>query len=133
MKRQRPSIRTARLSLPRAAVVLLALVAFALQSFVTQTHLHFAHAGDVAAFGPSFGGIGAAKAGQTRAKLPAKNESGHCAFCEEMWLAGAYVTPAAAFLILPQATVSIVEIISAPRVHVQTVSHDWRGRAPPRL
>lgn len=129
MKRQRRTVRTAHLSLPRAAIALLALFAFTLQSFVTQTHLHFIRDANDIALEQMIGGAGDVSA---KAKARAGNESQHCPICEEMWLAGTYVTPAAAFLALPHATVSVVEVVLSAPQHVQAVSHDWRGRAPPR-
>jgi len=106
----------------RFAVALLALITFALQSYVTQTHIHFDSAeSDVIA-----------AAHVPPGKLPSKETPANCPICQEIAMAGHYVTPGAVILAPPPQAVSIVPMEIAVRFIVDAVSHDWRGRAPPR-
>jgi hypothetical protein len=109
------------------AITWLVLLAFALQSFITQTHIHGA-----------FGGAGDTQIVKTLAdapshhgKAPAENPA-DCPFCQAITHAGAFFTPSAPALILP---VTWAEML-APSVVAGIVrsfsSHPWQSRAPPR-
>jgi len=106
---------------PKSAVrvffALLLLMTFSVQSYLTQTHIHFA---------PSM----AQK--QAPGKLPSKDDPANCPVCQEMMQAGHFVTPAAASLLLPSAQVSVIEIATPVAVIAQAASHAWRSRAPPQ-
>ncbi len=119
----------------------LTLAAFAVQSFVIQTHIHFDSRVE-AAFAAS------ARAGSRMAALPVNHQSAvpsnpkknsssddpaKCPLCQEYLYAGNYVAPAAIALILPSANVSAIvpETPAAPRV--LALSHSWQGRAPPSV
>lgn len=102
----------------RFLLALLLLMTFSLQSYLTQTHIHFA---------PSLTQKGAP------GKLPGKDDPANCPVCQEMVQAGHFVTPAAAALLLPSAQVSIVEIATPVAVIAQAASHTWRSRAPPQI
>ncbi len=105
-------------SVARLLVALLLMVTFSLQSYLTQTHIHFA---------PQL----AQK--QAPGKLPAKDDPANCPICQEMIQAGHFVTPAAATLLLPSAQVSVIEIAAPVAVIAQAASHAWRSRAPPQV
>jgi hypothetical protein len=109
----------------RFAAALLAMLTFAVQSYVTQTHIHF----DAPV---SSDGIAKAAPNAPQGKLPFKETPANCPICQEIAMAGHYVTPGAVALVLPSQTVSIVPIdVSVPFI-VEAVSHDWHGRAPPK-
>ena len=108
----------------RFAVVLLATITFALQSYVTQTHIHFEFA--------EAKGIAAAVPHAPPGKHPFKETPANCPICQEIAMAGHYVTPGAAVLALPSQSVSIVPLEIGVRFIVEAVSHDWHGRAPPQ-
>jgi hypothetical protein len=106
------------------AVVWILLLAFTLQSYVTQTHIHGAH-------GVAGVGVMLAKVpGHDRS--PAGNDAADCPFCQAIVHAGAFFTPAALVLFLPFVWVEGV----APSVLAHAISiaaaHSWRSRAPPR-
>jgi hypothetical protein len=118
----------------RLAVTLLALLAFALQSYVTQTHIHHASS---AAFGLTFESTAhpedaAAKTpGHSQDKYPANEDPSNCPLCQEILHAGAFVAPATLALFAPALSVSVIAIAPETAIVVRAVSHDWRGRAPP--
>jgi Protein of unknown function (DUF2946) len=105
----------------------LVLLAFALQSFITQTHIHgtFSSAGDAQivktlASVPSHG-----------SKAPAENNA-DCPFCQAITHAGAFFTPSTPTLILP---VIWAEMVAPPVIDSAIdsfSSHPWQSRAPPR-
>lgn len=110
------------------AIACLLLLAFTLQSFITQTHIHgiFDPAGDsqivkAQVNAPSHNG-----------KAPADNPA-DCPLCQAIAHAGVFFTPSAPALILP---ISWAEML-APVVLAGAIdrfsSHPWHSRAPPRL
>jgi len=109
----------------RFAAALLAMLTFAAQSYVTQTHIHFDSP-------TSSDGITKAAPDAPHGKLPVKETPANCPICQEIAMAGHYVTPGAVALALPSQTVSIVPLEIVVRFIVEAVSHDWHGRAPPR-
>ena len=109
----------------RFAVALLALLTFFVQSYVTQTHIHLDTASSTA-------GITTSAPDSPRGTHPFKDTPANCPICQEIAMAGHYVTPAALVFALPAQHVSIVPIQIASRFIVEAVSHDWHGRAPPQ-
>jgi hypothetical protein len=103
---------------------MLVLVAFSLQSFLVQTHIHNLPLSVSAA-----GGVSLAAPHDGKAPL----DIDKCLFCQEYMHAGAYLTPAAAAVLPPYAAVSLLTFVVAPFVAARTPSHNWMGRAPPRL
>jgi hypothetical protein len=108
----------------RFAVSLFLMLAFGLQSYITQTHIHLAP-GAIAA------GISADKHQQPD-KFPANGDPANCPICQEILHTGQFVTPSAAVLLLPSIAVSIVRIVVDIPAAAQSASHGWRSRAPPR-
>jgi hypothetical protein len=105
----------------RLALALTMLLAFTLQSYVTQTHIHI--------------GSVAVTAGVTldkHAGKPLDNETTNCLFCQEMLHAGAFVTPAATVLPLPVEYSSILRLDLALPLFIGAIPHGWQGRGPPR-
>jgi hypothetical protein len=113
----------------RLAITLFALLAFTLQSYVTQTHIHgLAHesfAGAAFAAGEDSGQK------QKPGKLPANDDPANCPICQEILHTGFYVTPTTTTLLLPTVEASIAPIIIDIKMIVQAYSHSWKSRAPP--
>jgi hypothetical protein len=120
---------------------MLMLVAFALQSYVTQTHIHFD--GHAVTGGIAFGGEGskaaankisaALHASGNHDKFPPADDPANCPICQEMLYAGHYVMPAAIFVVLPSLPVSTIAVTVETPLRLFAPSHNWRGRAPPRI
>jgi hypothetical protein len=118
---------------------MLMVVAFALQGYVTQTHIHFA--GQVVTGGFSFSAegskalsnkaLGAARGHENRGTSPVDDDPANCPVCQQMLYAGHFVAPAAIALWLPTLSISTIAIVAEARPHFDAVSHFWHGRAPP--
>ena len=115
--RNRPAARRSWRSLLGLAVML----AFGLQSFLVQTHLHNLPLRSAAA------GL-ALSAPSSQVPLDADK----CFLCQEYLHGGAYLTPAAVAMLPPTAVVSVQPLRLALVLADRPVSHSWRGRAPPR-
>ncbi|HEX4304244.1 MAG TPA: DUF2946 family protein [Rhizomicrobium sp.] len=119
----------------RGLITSLVLLAFAFQTYAVQTHIHVEPASVNA--GTQLASV-SAKAASTVASLdrdrqvPAPlDDAAHCPLCQEFLHAGAYLTPVPAALILPITIAVVAPLLSAPVTIIHTVSHAWRGRAPP--
>ena len=118
----------------RRLFLALTLVAFALQSYVVQTHIHFEGNSD---FGFAAAGNlspdGQTVSAQTRNHGPSlpKDDPAHCPICQEFLHAGQYVTPTPIIALLITVVVVPIAIIREIAVTLTPVSHDWHGRAPP--
>jgi hypothetical protein len=110
----------------RRALVFMVLTAFVLQSYIVQTHIHFAPA-DLALLA----GDAAAKNAPQHDRYPANDDPANCPICQEILHSGHFVTPAAAALLLPTLAVSTIALVDQPLPVVAAPSHSWRGRAPP--
>ena len=130
-----PRVR-ARPQLAKLALTFVALFAFLVQSFITQTHVHFSAQAD-APFAVSDAGGTAAKSntGDPRQRdhrgVPSKEDPAHCPFCQQIAVAGAFLSPFIATLQLPTVVGLPPQISTAVTVATQQVSHIWQGRAPP--
>jgi hypothetical protein len=105
------------------------LLTFLLQSYATQTHIHFLR--EVAATAHADGAV-ADKKGQSHKKnnsLPDNPDT--CPLCQLLY-GGQYVAPGAVVFFLPMAAVSTIETTLGVLPHYDAVSHSWRGRAPPQ-
>jgi len=132
--------RLRRVSSWRQVLPMLMLVAFALQSYVTQTHIHFA--GHVVTGGfmfpregtraPSDSALGAAQDQGDHDKYPPGDDPANCPICQEILYAGHYVAPAAVASLLPSVAVSTIEIVETALPRALAPSHNWQGRGPPR-
>jgi hypothetical protein len=118
---------------------MLMLVAFALQSYVTQTHIHFA--GHVVTGGFTFPDDNA-KVGKALSppqdqsdhdKYPPSDDPANCPICQEILYAGHYVAPAALPVLPPSLAVSTIAIVTAVIPRILAPSHNWQGRGPPRI
>ncbi|HEY0107018.1 MAG TPA: DUF2946 family protein [Rhizomicrobium sp.] len=104
--------------------MVLTLIAFTLQSFATQTHIHIQPAGAPVAV-DVFDGVPA------KGKVPAKNDEANCPLCQAFASAGHFVTPAVAATLLPTFSISIIALVFRASHLAPAVSHNWHGRAPP--
>ena len=114
--------RTAALAGWRLVVVYAAILAFAFQSYVIQTHIHFAPTAALASDGQS----------GHHDKYPANDDPANCPICQEILHSGQFITPAAQFLLPPALAVSTIAIVDRALPHIFAPSHSWRGRAPPQ-
>jgi hypothetical protein len=105
----------------RRLVLTLTLLAFAQASFLTQTHLH----------PPVLPSSKATQGLSGHGKLPQRDDPAHCPLCQEYVVAGAYLSPAAIVLPLPELTTFAVLHVVRALAHVASASHNWLGRAPP--
>ena len=116
----------------RLIVAALSLIAFAVQTYITQTHIHLAPATKtVIAYSLNAKAVAAAHQG-TPEQNPANDEPVKCPLCQAVGYAGHFVTPsAAAAMLLPTAAVSILPLLLAAISPHETPSHIWQGRGPP--
>ncbi|HJW41321.1 MAG TPA: hypothetical protein VJ476_08855 [Rhizomicrobium sp.] len=106
-------------------LILLTLVAFALSGYVTQTHIHVQSVGGVPVVDLFDGKAAPGK------DTPSKNDESNCPLCQAFASAGNFVTPAAAAILLPHFSVSVIQLVPLGAKLIVTASHAWRGRAPP--
>lgn len=117
----------------RQVLASLVLVLFALQSYVTQTHVHLYPTGQGTAAGHMFG---VQAFGFRRIPAPGKidpfDNPATCPICQDLALAGHFTTPGSILLALPPLVAMPVAVrLEVPRF-VAAVSHIWLGRAPPQ-
>jgi hypothetical protein len=123
----------------RRVVLALALLTFALQSYITQTHIHFTSA---QAFGLSSDNFAPAykttdgKAADGKSaplkKVPSNDDPANCPLCQAAAHSGQFITPSAIGFALPSETIAIVPLAIVVLTASETLSHGWQGRAPPR-
>ena len=118
---------SATLSGWRLVLVYTALLAFALQGYVFQTHIHFTPAEAARLVGD----VDTNSANGHHDKFPANDDPANCPICQEILHSGQFVTPAAQFLLPPSLAVSTIAVVDQVLPHVLAPSHSWRGRAPP--
>lgn len=113
------------------AVVSVAFVAFVIQSFLVQTHIHFTpealarlavHNTHAVTDDPAH-----------HDKYPANEDPANCPICQEILHSGQFVAPAAQVYLPPALAVSTIVIVDGALPFIVALSHSWRGRAPPRL
>jgi hypothetical protein len=107
------------------AIAWLLLLAFSLQSFITQTHIH----GTLASH--SDAQIVKLLAPSHHTKTPAESPA-DCPFCQAVTHAGAFFTPSAPALMLPVAWAQTIAPSLIGEVIDRFSSHPWQSRAPPR-
>ena len=107
----------------RLAITLVALLAFALQTLVLQTHIH----------GVPLAGTAGVTLSVEKGQQPAPpvNDPANCPICQEMLHAGAFVAPGAATLQIATLASVIDFVFVEIFATAQTRSHGWKSRAPP--
>ena len=104
----------------RQVLALLALLAFAVQGFALQTHIH----GDPAGASP------AVLQTTPGTALPGQLDPANCPLCQEIMHGGVFTAPALFVLLLAIAIASFAFAHPAPVR--QTRTQGWQSRAPPR-
>jgi len=98
-------------------------LAFALQSFIIQTHIHSGSLTGPAAI--------SAASSPSHSKDSHNKSPADCPLCQAVAHTGAFLTPTAAAMLLPSSVQNIVLCLV-----VQTVTaaraHGWQSRAPPQ-
>ena len=107
-------------------------IAFALQSIVTQSHMHLA-APWAAAVAEKFDSGSKIATSQTNRdnNYPVNDDPANCPICQAIALAGNFVAPSAASPILPHQEIVAAAPQAALLLICNPVSHIWRGRGPP--
>jgi len=112
--------------------------AFLFQSFVAQTHIHISSAVSTTTIVGTDADSAPAKAKRdqrlpSRGHLPASDDPIKCPLCQAVGHAGQFVWPAAAVFLLPQIPAATIPPAIALGRTTGPGSHNWQGRAPPRL
>ena len=124
----------------RAVAVYLLVAAFAFQSYITQSHIHFSSVpgisgkiADRGALQSTGNAVGAFGKQQKPDRYPPNDDPSNCPICQQITLAG-HVLTAGAISLVPPSEIAIGVIVSGD-VFVLTsgVSHAWRGRGPPSI
>lgn len=114
----------------RRAIAAFALAVFTIANFATQTHVHLqdmAEGGRAAATETGF----RFERTPTPQKSNPFDDPATCPLCQDIALAGHFTAPAA-IAVLPPALIAVpVTLFVAMPAFVATISHNWRGRAPP--
>ncbi len=119
---------TGRTGAQRLCAIWMLLLAFTLQSFITQTHVHREPGGLEAAAIVSIAGHNAA-----HAPSPKGDGTIACPSCQAIVVAGAFFTPTAPILNLPASLVeSALFRLIVVGLAVTAASFSWRSRAPPQ-
>lgn len=102
------------LSRTRLWLTVLALLTFTIQTYIAQTHIH----------NPS-----TAAGKQVPGKL---DDQANCAVCQAALHGGHYLTPQAGGFMPLVLTGIGISLATRVAIFVQSVSHDWTSRGPPR-
>jgi hypothetical protein len=123
-----PLSRTRLRDLSRTAqrfVTFLAILAFTFQCILVQSHVH----------GPQEAPPAVHSVSVSVPVLPGPGDEdpANCPLCQEMLHAGTYVTPIAIPIYLPIAATLAATPAPTAVFRVFAPSHNWQGRAPPRV
>jgi hypothetical protein len=130
--------RQAGRSFTRLALTVFVLLTFAVQGYVTQTHIHLPGESDLSFVSsdlfvaPAHAKVVASPNGD-RHDFPAKDDPANCPLCQQISLAGAFVTPTVTVLYIPAELGSLAPPARAVVTTTIRASHNWQGRAPPTL
>ena len=111
--------------LERLLFIAFMLLAFTVQTFVTQTHIHATAYGAPTALHLT---DGPAKPGN----LPSNDDSTNCPLCKEILQSGHFVGTAWLVFSLPAQAASSLEPVAALRPATSHAAFRWHSRAPPR-
>ncbi len=116
-------------SVPRRTLLVLAcLLAFALQNFIAQTHIHPLVLSHHAA---------AAARDVKSAPAPAKGKSSQddllCPYCQAAALLGLGIGPTGPFLFVPAAAHAVAPALDQTLPVPGSPAHVWRSRGPPQF
>jgi hypothetical protein len=107
------------------------LLAFLFQSNATQTHLHFLPSPAAVAKTAQADTAGIVKADAVQKDAGGKESPNDCPLCQLLY-GGQYVAPSSLIFLLPMVAARTIAIAVGVTPHYDSVSHSWRGRAPPR-
>jgi hypothetical protein len=115
-------------------VFFVALAAFAAQSFLVQTHVHFTPSVAAALAGKE---VTKQTVAQDRShgvpqRAPSNDDTDKCPLCQEFVSAGSYLAPSAVAVLPPNVAVSTIAREQPERAEIWAISHNWQGRAPPQ-
>jgi hypothetical protein len=113
-----------RLGPARRFVVFVAMFAFALQSFIAQTHIH--------AEALALGDIVKIATTSPTGKAPVDHSQADCPFCQAVVHVGSVVSSAPPLLRLPFSWVESAAFVFTAVAISGSTAHDWQSRAPPR-
>jgi len=119
--------RSGRSSATSHLIAFIAVLAFTLQSFIIQTHIHGVSQG--------FDGAAIVKNLATTSdhgKSPIDNSPVDCPFCQVIAHTGAFFTPAAPLLLLPTVWVECEQLSATVQAVISIAIRNWRSRAPPQ-
>jgi hypothetical protein len=130
-------------TLSRLLFILLAIMALAIQILVVQTHIHIpqtlgrsASVSIVTVAQTLMTGPGAKASAQPanlpRDRYPINEDPSNCPLCQEITHSGQFVQSAAVLAYLPVWVSVHFIVFSETLSSLFTVSHNWRGRAPPQ-
>jgi hypothetical protein len=105
-------------------VVLAVALAFALQAYATQTHIH--------GLAQGAGVLAKVAAGPVPGKAPADDSQADCPLCHAIAHSGVFVGAAPPLLQVPFAWVQTAALVFRARVISHRAVHNWQSRAPPR-
>jgi hypothetical protein len=106
-------------------LVFVTALAFVLQSFIAQTHIHTSPQG--------LGDIvkSVTTLSHSQGKKPADDNARDCPFCQAVVHAGAFVAPTPPLLVLPGLSEAISQAVKLGAV-ISLAAHNWQSRAPPQ-
>lgn len=110
----------------RRVLLAFTIAAFAQQSYLTQTHIHIPPAVAALDSGSVLGATG-------HGKTPSRDDPAHCPLCQEILIAGAYLTPVAIVILPPLLPAFRIELPAHELPFIAATSHAWHGRAPPQI
>ena len=126
-----PRTDSRRLALARWSMLLLAVLAIAIQSLVIQPHIHGPITPETGLATAALDG-GLLIADESGKNTPLEPDQNNCPMCQSAHQNGHYLKPVAASFALPHfVNYRIVERDQSPAI-VAVASHDWQGRAPPQ-
>lgn len=99
-------------------------MAFALQSYATQTHIHPA---------PSVTGRAAIEKVTSDGKAPFENGAASCPVCQAIVHSGVFSSPMPPLLLLPAWSVLAVLVRPARTISSSATTQGWQSRAPPSV
>ncbi len=112
------------------AFATLALILFAFQNYVTQTHIHLLWQG---APGVQVQAMGAqAQQSPAPSKKAPADDPANCPICQDVLLAGHFTAPAVIPVLPPALIVAALQPVQLATIAIATASHSWHGRAPPQ-
>jgi hypothetical protein len=119
-------------SLRQSAFVLFCLLAFGLQTFTAQTHIHVPGGADDLRLGGAGSYSSKDQAGTKGHPAPARDSRENCPLCQVAVHAGAFLTPSIWILEIPTHIAASSTLGERTDRMIDPASYIWRSRAPPQ-